>query len=70
MSKIFKVEVTAVEHHEEGAPFDQVKQVRLISAKSKAAAIAHVVKDAISCEVLSVKDARTFAELPIEESEE
>lgn len=70
MNKIYKVEVTATENHEDGQPHDIVKQVRLISAKTAAKATAFVVKDSVKTELLSVADARTYAELEIEEAGE
>lgn len=61
MEKIYKVEVTV-----RGAETD----IRLISAKNAAKATAFVVKDSVKTELLSVADARTYAELEIEEAGE
>lgn len=54
---VYKVVTKAAKNPDDGVPIPVVIVVRLVEAKTKAQAIAHVVADTIAAEVCEIADA-------------
>jgi len=66
-NKIYKVEVFTFDPKTDHDPLDGNKQIRLVRAKTANRARAFVAESQIFAEPLTIEDARTYAELPIED---